>query len=931
MKKRKLFIKVIAVMLSTFLMVTMLPSGTFALDEVNAATTNGYVHVNALQDYAEVQDALTALNTKRKSDGLSTVKLDQELCNLAVQRAAESVVATSPHTRPNGDVGKTISSRVEKENYAMGTFLTGTNVINDIWWTSDGHKANMMYNKAVSIGIGFITVEGSVPYCMLLVSSTKVGTEMTTKSGTKLYDVKIEVKNDNLKEANLSLKKYCQDGDYVYFEDIEDMEINRGLRSCVLYRPNLESGREEPLASSSFKWTSSNKLVATVDQGGHIDTHYPGTATITAEMKSAPNLKVSVQITVEDSYFGYDQYDYKSDPYYPQYFAEDDDDDSWMFGYKAGTLDTNSSLSDSVNALKSDSSPLEISWYNQNNKKLVGPFYFTTYYIEDIDMNDVLTYRVSDSDAENEELLSHITLKTSKYGTQNGCTIDEKNHTISFTKYGMFYLTAEGDGQIDYETQEFCLTVTSALQSATLYIDPSNQAEVFSNVEIDTWISGGRNHVVYNYTITNKSGKVVAEYDADSYLYKEWNWVPDETGTYTIKVSVYDTTEPDIVKTDTATYKVIQAEHPLIMPEEAYTMTVNDKLGDIILPEGWAFDNSDINRTLNEDDSIDVTVYYKADNAHLFKNTTATIKVNCVACDHSQTEVRNASAATCVTKGYSGDTYCKKCNMQLARGNVLEIDEHNHESLITTEKPSEIFAPGHTEHQYCTTCNQVEKQGAEIPAIDSYEMTTTSLEYTGEAQTVKGVFKAGSTVLVEGTDYTTEYTDNKEIGKATVKYTFKGKYNGTFEDYFAIEKNGTWNTSATPLVNGVENGSDPETPSNPGEQPDEPTTPTTPAEIVNLPKVTIKTPKAGKKKVTVKWKKVSKTNQKKISGIEIQVASDSKFVTIVKKTTAGKTKTSKTIKSLKSKKTYWVRIRAYKKASDGKHVSVWKSKKFKVK
>ena len=46
-----------------------------------------------------------------------------------------------------------------------------------------------------------------------------------------------------------------------------------------------------------------------------------------------------------------------------------------------------------------------------------------------------------------------------------------------------------------------------------------------------------------------------------------------------------------------------------------------------------------------------------------------------------------------------------------------EIDEHNHESLITTEKPSEIFSPGHTEHQYCTTCNQVEKQGTEIPAI----------------------------------------------------------------------------------------------------------------------------------------------------------------------------------------------------------------------
>ena len=71
--------------------------------------------------------------------------------------------------------------------------------------------------------------------------------------------------------------------------------------------------------------------------------------------------------------------------------------------------------------------------------------------------------------------------------------------------------------------------------------------------------------------------------------------------------------------------------------------------------------------------------------------------------------------------------------------------------------------------------------------------------------------------------------------------------------------------------------------------------------------------------------------RKKIKGIEIQVSTDKEFQNIVKSTTAGKKKTSKKIKGLKSKTKYWVRIRAYKNAPDGKHVSAWKTKSFKAK
>ena len=118
------------------------------------------------------------------------------------------------------------------------------------------------------------------------------------------------------------------------------------------------------------------------------------------------------------------------------------------------------------------------------------------------------------------------------------------------------------------------------------------------------------------------------------------------------------------------------------------------------------------------------------------------------------------------------------------------------------------------------------------------------------------------------------------------------------------------------------------TPVNPQPAPIVTPTPAAPAEIVDLPAVKISKPKAAKKKITVKWKKVSKKNLIKIQGIEIQVATDPGFTNIVKTATAGKKKTSKVIKGLSPKTKYYVRIRAY---AAGNHVSAWKSKSAKVK
>lgn len=81
------------------------------------------------------------------------------------------------------------------------------------------------------------------------------------------------------------------------------------------------------------------------------------------------------------------------------------------------------------------------------------------------------------------------------------------------------------------------------------------------------------------------------------------------------------------------------------------------------------------------------------------------------------------------------------------------------------------------------------------------------------------------------------------------------------------------------------------------------------------------------KKVKITWKKV-----KSISGYTIQYATNRKFTKGLKKTTAKFSATSKTIKNLKKKKTYYFRIRVYKNVNGKKIYGAWSAiKKLKIK
>ena len=84
---------------------------------------------------------------------------------------------------------------------------------------------------------------------------------------------------------------------------------------------------------------------------------------------------------------------------------------------------------------------------------------------------------------------------------------------------------------------------------------------------------------------------------------------------------------------------------------------------------------------------------------------------------------------------------------------------------------------------------------------------------------------------------------------------------------------------------------------------------------------------AGKKKFTVQWKK-----DKKADGYQVQYSTDKKFKKNVKSVNVSKKSTKATVKKLKKRKTYRVRVRSYKKINGKKYYSGWgKVKSVKVK
>lgn len=173
---------------------------------------------------------------------------------------------------------------------------------------------------------------------------------------------------------------------------------------------------------------------------------------------------------------------------------------------------------------------------------------------------------------------------------------------------------------------------------------------------------------------------------------------------------------------------------------------------------------------------------------------------------------------------------------------------------------------------------------------DINEFTVTGVSskyYTGKAIKPKFTVSDGTITLKENEDYNVSYEQNTNVGTANIKITGIDPYVGTIEQSFQIlpvSQKFTPDESAGSASNTI----------------------TAPA------KVTIKKVTAGKKKLTVTWKKVSGAK-----GYQIQVARNRGFTKSLKTYTVSPNSSKRVISRLKKKTTYYIRIRAFCNNEDG--------------
>lgn len=179
----------------------------------------------------------------------------------------------------------------------------------------------------------------------------------------------------------------------------------------------------------------------------------------------------------------------------------------------------------------------------------------------------------------------------------------------------------------------------------------------------------------------------------------------------------------------------------------------------------------------------------------------------------------------------------------------------------------------------CTVCGD-EASKTIIKKIKSINLSDIAYTYNGKAKKPSVTVKDSAGKKISSKYYTVTYAKGrKNVGTYKVTVTFKGNYSGKKELTFKI----------------------------------------------NPPKTTVSKVTAAKKSLKVAIAK--KTTQ--VTGYEVQYATAKSFKGAKTKVVKSAKTTSLTIKSLKAKKTYYVRVRTYKTVGGKKYYSAWSTAKSK--
>ncbi|MBR3242339.1 MAG: CotH kinase family protein [Parasporobacterium sp.] len=276
-----------------------------------------------------------------------------------------------------------------------------------------------------------------------------------------------------------------------------------------------------------------------------------------------------------------------------------------------------------------------------------------------------------------------------------------------------------------------------------------------------------------------------------------------------------------------------------------------------------------------------VTAVWKTE--HTWKDANCTEPRTCAVCGKTEGEplghnwdngkvTKKPTCKDCGERTFS----CRNCNETIS----VPVDRVAHEFKKDTT-PATLSKNGSVVVS-CKFCGKV-KSKTTVYRPKSFALESSGYVYNGSRRTpaVKVTDTKGK--IIAASNYTLKYTNNKNVGDASVTIRFKGKYSGEKKLNFRIVPRSTSISKVTP----------------------------------------------GAKSFTVYWKKQSTQT----TGYEIQYSTTKDFKSgnqTVKVTSNAAT--SKRIAQLKENKTYYVRIRTYKTAEGKKYYSGWsKTKSVKMK
>ena len=248
----------------------------------------------------------------------------------------------------------------------------------------------------------------------------------------------------------------------------------------------------------------------------------------------------------------------------------------------------------------------------------------------------------------------------------------------------------------NYNTVTRTITVKVTKTSPVIAEKPTATALTYGQTLSDSTLTGGK------VTYKTADGTEVA----GTFAWKNSN----------IKPTAADSgkTEYDVIFTpsDTDNYNAVDMKIILTvnkaakapnMPQATMAPAHSTKrVGDIILPEGWSWQEADKDTALADGVAVTATAVYTGADKGNYETESVSITITRRECDHTHTEIRNQREATCTQTGYAGDTYCTDCDKLLSTGKELAALGHDYKATVTKQ-------PTTTEEGVrtytCTRCN----------------------------------------------------------------------------------------------------------------------------------------------------------------------------------------------------------------------------------